>query len=63
MLFRSVLGGLTPIFADKMYKQLDVGWTFSILAFIALAVAPLPWIAYRFGEQWRKEEAFDEGGE
>jgi hypothetical protein len=51
------------MFANKTYKQLDVGWTFSLLAIIALAVAPVPWIAYRFGEQWRKKEAFKEGGE
>jgi hypothetical protein len=51
------------MFADKMYKQLNVEWTFTLLAIIALAIAPVPWIAYRFGEQWRKKESFDEGGE
>ena len=63
ILFRSILGGLTPMFANKLYKQLDVAWTFSILASIALAVAPIPLIAYRFGERWRGKEAFDDGSE
>jgi hypothetical protein len=51
------------MFANKVYTQLDVGWTFSILAITVLAVAPIPWIAYRFGKQWRKKETFKEGGE
>jgi hypothetical protein len=63
MLFRYILGGLMPIFSSKMYRQLDVGWTFSLLAFIALVVLPILWITYRFGERWRKKEASDESDE
>ncbi|KAF2633748.1 MFS general substrate transporter [Macroventuria anomochaeta] len=55
-LFRSILGGIAPLFSNKLYKQLDVGWMFSLLAFVALAVAPVPWIVYGFGEGWRKKE-------
>ncbi|XPS73557.1 hypothetical protein M3J09_005701 [Ascochyta lentis] len=50
-LFRPILGGLAPIFSNKSHEQLDVGWAFSLLAIVALAVAPVPWIAYRFGER------------
>ena len=32
-----------------------------MLAFVALAVAPVPWIVYRFGEEWRKKDSFGEG--
>ena len=58
-LFRSILGGLAPLFSNKLYEQLDVGWTFSLLALVALAVGPVPWFAYRFGEVWRSKENFD----
>jgi hypothetical protein len=53
---RSLVGGLAPLFSHKMYQKLDVGWSFSSLSFIALAFAPVPWVLYKFGEQWRARE-------
>ena len=50
------LGGLAPLFSNKMYERLDVGWMFSLLAIIASVVAPVPWIVYHFGEGWRTDE-------
>lgn len=47
------------MFSNKLYKQLDVGWTFSLLALVALAVGPVPWFAYRFGKVWRSREKVD----
>jgi hypothetical protein len=44
-----------------MYVRLDVGWMFSLLAIVALVVAPVPWIVYRFGEGWRKNEGLSGG--
>ncbi|KAF1932862.1 MFS general substrate transporter, partial [Didymella exigua CBS 183.55] len=55
-LLRSILGGLAPLFSNKMYERLDVGWKFTLLAFVALVVAPVPWFVYRFDERWRKNE-------
>ena len=31
---------------------------FSLLAFIALAVAPVPWVFYRVGKRWRAGERY-----
>ncbi|KAL1607070.1 hypothetical protein SLS59_002774 [Nothophoma quercina] len=56
ILLRSILGGLAPLFPNNMRQQLGVGWMFSTLAVVALAVASLPWIAYRYGEMRRKAE-------
>jgi hypothetical protein len=53
---RSLLGGLAPLFSSKLYYKLGVGWGFSLLAFIALAFAPVPWVFYKYGEQWRQRE-------
>lgn len=41
-LFRPVLGGLVPLFLNELYKQLDAGWTFSLLAGIALFFVSVP---------------------
>ncbi|KAF1947689.1 MFS general substrate transporter [Clathrospora elynae] len=57
---RSLIGGLAPLFSHKMYDKLGVGLAFSLLAFIALLFAPVPWVFYRFGEKWRKRERFGE---
>ena len=46
------------MFSHKLYQKLDVGWTFSLLAFIAFALTPVPWVFYRFGERWRAKERF-----
>jgi hypothetical protein len=53
---RSLLGGLAPLFSARLILSLNVGWGFSLLAFIALAFAPVPWIFYRYGEGWRQRE-------
>jgi hypothetical protein len=55
---RSLVGGLAPLFSHKMYQKLDVGWSFSLLAFIALAFAPVPWVFYKYGEKWRARERY-----
>jgi hypothetical protein len=62
---RSLLGGLAPLFSTRLILSLNQGWGFSLLAFIALAFAPVPWVFYRFGEGWREREklgAVGEGG-
>jgi hypothetical protein len=41
-----------------MYQKLGVGWMFSLLAFIALAFVPVPWVFYRYGEKWRARERY-----
>ncbi|KAI4927898.1 hypothetical protein J4E85_006411 [Alternaria conjuncta] len=60
---RSLVGGLAPLFSHKMYQKLDVGWSFSLLAFVALAFAPVPWVFYTFGEKWRAGERYGGRGD
>lgn len=31
----------------------DVGWGNSLLAFVALAMCPIPWVFYHYGERIR----------
>jgi hypothetical protein len=53
-LIRSIVGGLAPLFSEKLYTKFDVGWAFTLLAGIALAFAPVPWLVHRYGEKWRR---------
>jgi hypothetical protein len=41
-----------------MYQTLGLGWGNSLLAFIALALTPLPFIFYRYGERIRNSKMF-----
>ena len=36
-----------------VYERLGIGWASSLLAFLALALLPVPWAFYKFGKQIR----------
>ncbi|KAI9659910.1 MAG: hypothetical protein M1821_001262 [Bathelium mastoideum] len=50
---RSLVGGVLPLAGQPMYTKLGYGWGSSLLAFIALALAPLSWLIVRYGERLR----------
>jgi hypothetical protein len=43
-----------PLAAPKMYSTLGYGWGNSLLAFLALAMIPIPLLLYKYGEKLRK---------
>ncbi|KAF2238890.1 MFS general substrate transporter [Viridothelium virens] len=47
--FRSVVGGITPLFAPLIFEKLGYGWGISVFAFLSVLIAPAPLIFYRFG--------------
>ena len=51
---RSFFGATLPLAGPRMYQALGIGWGNSLLAFIALAGCPIPWIFYKYGERIRK---------
>ena len=53
-LLRSAVGAVLPLAGPKMYQTLGLGWGNSLLAFIALAMCPIPWVFYHYGERIRK---------
>ena len=57
-ILRSLVGAVLPLAGRKMYETLGLGWGNSLLAFIALALCPIPWIFYRYGERIRKSPRF-----
>ncbi|EFE39468.1 MFS multidrug transporter, putative [Trichophyton verrucosum HKI 0517] len=55
---RSIFGAVLPLCGQRMYKALGLGWGNSLLAFIALALAPLPIVFYVYGERIRTSKRF-----
>jgi hypothetical protein len=52
---RSLAGALLPLCAIDMYAALDMGWGNSLLAFIALALVPIPLLFHAFGPRLVKK--------
>jgi hypothetical protein len=50
---RSLFSGVFPLFAAQMYAKLGTPWAASTLGFIALAMAPVPWLLYTYGPRLR----------
>lgn len=46
------------MFAGIMFQRLGVPWATSTLAFIALAMVPVPILFYKFGATIRKKSRF-----
>lgn len=55
---RSLMGAFLPLAGPEMYDALGLGWGNSLLGFIALAMAPVSWIFYRYGEKIRTHPRF-----
>ncbi|KAJ9271889.1 hypothetical protein DTO212C5_1970 [Paecilomyces variotii] len=56
--FRSLAGAVLPLAGGKMYATLGLGWGNSLLGFIALAMSPLPFVFYKYGERIRTSKRF-----
>lgn len=55
---RSLIGALVPLFGRSMYTSLGLGWGSSLLGFLTLAMAPLPWFFFKFGQRLRTNPRF-----
>ncbi|KAL2208267.1 MFS general substrate transporter [Sarocladium strictum] len=55
---RSILGALLPLCGLQLYEALDLGWGNTLLALIALLLAPIPWILCWRGERLRNHPRF-----
>lgn len=51
---RCLVGGLLPLCANSLYNRLGYGWGNTLLAFMALAFTPFPYLFYKNGEKLRK---------
>lgn len=55
---RSLIGALAPLFGRSMYEKLGLGWGTSLLGFLTLIMAPLPWLFFKYGERIRTNPKF-----
>ena len=42
----------------SMYEAMGLGWGNSLLGFLTLAMAPLPWIFFKYGQRLRTNPRF-----
>lgn len=58
-LFRSVVGGVIPLFTPSLLEKVGLGWGFSLFGFLSIALAPSPVLFYYYGEWLRERFAID----
>ncbi|WZH40607.1 major facilitator superfamily domain-containing protein [Fusarium acuminatum] len=47
-----------PLFGIQMYEKLGYQWASSLLAFLTVAMAPFPWLFFKYGKQLRAKSKF-----
>ncbi|KAF1980828.1 MFS general substrate transporter [Aulographum hederae CBS 113979] len=62
VLLRYVLGAALPLCSIQMYEGMGTEWATSLLAFISLLMAVIPWCFYRWGPALRRISKFADGG-
>ncbi|KAF1972627.1 MFS general substrate transporter [Bimuria novae-zelandiae CBS 107.79] len=58
---RSYFAAAFPLFGVQMYNNLGYQWATTLLAFLALAMAPFPILFFRFGKNLRGNSRFASG--
>ncbi|KIW35053.1 uncharacterized protein PV07_01779 [Cladophialophora immunda] len=53
--FRSLVGGVVPLFAPLLFEKLGYGWGISCFGFLAVLIAPSPLLFYYFGGRVREK--------
>ena len=57
--FRSIVGGILPLGASKMFESAGYGWGISVFAFLSLALSPAPLLFFYYGERVRERFAIE----
>lgn len=52
-ILRSLFGAVLPLAGQSMYAALGLGWGNSLLGFLALAMSPVPFVFWKYGERIR----------
>ncbi|OTB04371.1 hypothetical protein M426DRAFT_58765 [Hypoxylon sp. CI-4A] len=55
---RCTFAAAFPLFGIQMYNKLGYQWASSLLAFLAVAMAPFPYIFFRHGKQLRSKSRY-----
>lgn len=52
-MFRSLVGGVVPLFVPILFGKLGYSWGISMYAFLSVAIAPAPIVFYHYGPKFR----------
>ena len=52
--FRSIVGGVVPLFAPSVFERIGYGWGVSTFGFLSVVIAPAPLLFSYYGERIRK---------
>ena len=55
---RSLCGAGFPLFARQMFDGMGIQWASTLLGCIALVLAPIPFIFYKYGAKIRAKSAY-----
>jgi len=58
-LFRSIIGGISPLFMPSLIERFGYGWGISLFGFLTLALAPSPALFYYYGAWLRERFAIE----
>jgi hypothetical protein len=58
-LLRYILGAVFPLFTVQMYKEMSFQWASSFLGFVTIALLPVPWVLFMFGEKIRRRSGYE----
>ncbi|CAK9781173.1 unnamed protein product [Cutaneotrichosporon oleaginosum] len=59
---RALAGAVFPLFTEKMYTRLGVNWAGTLVAFLSLACAPMPFLFFRYGAYLRRHSKYAPSG-
>ncbi|KAF8825188.1 hypothetical protein HHX47_DHR7000257 [Lentinula edodes] len=57
-IIRSLVAAAFPLFTVQMFQTLGIGWAASLIGFIALLLAPSPFLFYKYGARIRAKSKF-----
>ena len=57
-LSRYLFAVIFPLFATQMYEAMGPGWATSLLGFCTIALAPIPFVFYKYGERLRRNSKY-----
>ncbi|KAK5553510.1 hypothetical protein LTR46_008485 [Exophiala xenobiotica] len=58
VLVRLIFAAAFPLFGTQMYENLGFQWASSLLAFLALACLPMPFLFFKYGKKIRAKSRF-----
>lgn len=58
---RSILGAVLPLATSKMFHSMGTNWALTLLGFLALILAPIPFLFHKYGAKIRSRSSFAPG--